>query len=870
MPPVIALVGVIQAGIALAQAAQITIGMVIGFAAKLVGFVMSVASMFSSKPKKPTPASFTREAQQRQQLVRSSIEPHRWIYGTARVSGVVAYGTSSGEGKKYLHFVVPLAGHEVAGIDDVWINEYRITNNQLDGDGYVIAGDVSGLVRIKKYLGAVDQTADPDLMAQAPNSEWTSAHRLRNRAYIYLRVEFNDEKFRGGVSDVSALVRGRIVYDPRTGTSAFSDNAALCILDYIRSRPGLILLGDEWDPTWWSAEANYSDEQVVIKSDGTTQKRFRINGSFTLDQMPMDVLEDLQNACGGAVIDRNGKYYLYQARYDVPTGDLTDEHVVGPVRVKWAPSIRELFNGVRGIYIDPNKEWQPGDFPLVKNETYLAEDAGHEEINDIDFVFVNDPYQAQRLAKITLEAHRQGVTVTGKFRFDVAQYAVMEVVRLTLQHHGFQAKEFRIIKSTLNDDLTVDLILREESPEVYEWNYGEATTVDPSPNSSLYLPTSVLPPAWISVAEELYETRSGAGVKTKALVTWGMAEDPYIRYYELYYRVVGSPTWLFAGVSRSTRFDLEDLAPETYEIRVRSINLLDFASTYLETTKTLNGLLDPPQAPQDVSIQSISSLAVLRWTQVVDLDVRIGGRIEVRHTPLTSGATWEDSTSIAEAVSGRETMALVPLKAGTYLLKSVDSSGIYSTAATSVLTDGAVAVTYTDATTPLQEDTTFPGTKTNCAVNASKLELTGTTLWDDIAVNIDSVTDLIDGLGGQSLTGTYVFATTVDLATVKRVQLRSHIKAAVINTADLIDSRTLLIEDWTDFDGSVGARGDVVVYARTTPDNPAGSPTWSSWSRCDVSEVSARGVQFKAELMVDDKTNNIQISELRAYMKEVL
>lgn len=869
MPPVVALVGVIQAGIAIVQAAQVTIGMVIGFAAKLVGFVMSVASMFSSKPKKPTPASFTREAQQRQQLIRSSIEPHRWIYGTARVSGIVAYGTSSGEGKKYLHFVVPVAGHQVAGIDDVWINEYRITNDQLDANGNVIAGDLSGLVRIKKYLGLVDQAADPDLMAQAPNSEWTSAHRLRNRAYIYLRAEFNDEKFRGGISDVSALVRGRIVYDPRTGTSTFSDTAALCILDYIRSRPGLILSDDEWDPAWWSDEADYGEELVTIKADGTTQKRYRINGSFTLDQMPMDVLEDLQNACGGAVIDRNGKYYLYQARYDIPTGDITDEHVTGAIRVKWAPSIRELFNGVRGIYIDPDKAWQPGDFPIVRNETYLAEDSGHEEITDIDFVFVNDAYQAQRLAKITLESHRQGITVTGKFRFEVAKYAVMEVVRLTLVHHGFQSKEFRIIKSTLNDDLSVDLILREESPAIYEWNYGEATTVDPAPNSSLYLPTSVLPPAWLSVSEELYETRSGAGVKTKAVVTWGVAEDPYIRYYEIYYKPNGTATWLFGGVSRGTRYDLEDLAPGAYDIRVRSINLLDFASTYQEATKTLNGLLDPPEAPQGVSIQSISSLAVLRWTQVADLDVRIGGRVEVRHSPLPSGATWENSTSIAEAVSGRETMAIVPLKAGTYLLKSVDSSGIYSTASSSVTTDGAVAVTFTDAATPLQEDSTFPGTKTNCAVNTGLLELTGAALWDDIP-DLDAVTEFIDGYGGQSLTGTYVFATTVDLTTVKRVQLRSHIKATVINTADLIDSRTLPIDEWPDFDGSVGARGDVVVYARTTPDNPAGSPTWSAWSRCDVSEVSARGIQFKAELTVEDKTNNIQISELRAYVKEVL
>jgi hypothetical protein len=269
-------------------------------------------------------------------------------------------------------------------------------------------------------------------------------------------------------------------------------------------------------------------------------------------------------------------------------------------------------------------------------------------------------------------------------------------------------------------------------------------------------------------------------------------------------------------------------------------------------------------------LQAISSLAVLGWTAITDLDVVIGGSIEVRHSPLTSGATWENSTSIADRLSGRETMALVPLKTGTYLVKAVDSSGTLSAAAAAVSTDAATVITYTDATTPIQEDPTFPGTKTNCGVNGSVLELTGSTLWDDIAVNIDSVTDLLDGLGGQATAGTYVFNTTVDLTTVKRVQLRSHVKITLVTAGDLIDTRTQSIDDWLDVDGSTGARGDVIVYARTTPDNPGGAPVWSAWFRCDVAEVSARGIQFKAEMSVEDKSFNIQINELRATVKEVL
>lgn len=869
MPPAVALIGIvttvstiIKSGLTLMLALQLVGG--------VISFAMSVVSMFGGKPKKPSADPFSRQAQSRTQLIRSSIEPHKWVYGTVKVSGPMVYASSSGSGNQYIHLIVPLAAHQSAGIDDIFVNEYTATNAQIDVDGNVIAGDLNGLVRVKKYLGAPGQVADTLLIAEAKNQEWTTNHVGKGMTYLYVRLQWSNEKFgQTGLQNIAAIVRGRLVYDPRNASTAWSENFALCFLDYLRAVDGLELQSDEWDSDHYASQATTCDELVTITSAGVTQKRYVCNGVISLEQTPPAILQDLLSAAAGVLTEREGKYWLYVAKYRVPADTLTVDDLAGPLDVKWRSERQELFNIVRGTYVDPLKGWQPGDFPINKVPAYIAEDHGIELYRDIELPFTTDPIMAQRLARLSLEVHRRPITARWTSNFSSIRFAVMDTVYVTYPPRGWVDKVFRVVDMTINEDMTVENVLREEDPNSYEISFADLVSGRTVPTSTLRLPNIVDPPDSVAASEELYVTRDGAGVKSRAILTWSRPADPYIREYQIQYKETASTDWVSVGNSVTTTYWIEDLAPGSYDFQIRSINIRDRASAYVTLTKVLDGLLAAPADVTGLRLQAISSLAVLGWTAIQDLDVIIGGSIEVRHSSLTTGATWENSTSIAERLSGRETMALVPLKSGTYLVKAVDSSGTVSATAASISTDAATVVTFTDASTPLQEDPTFPGTKTNCAVNVSVLELTGATLWDDIP-DVNAVTDLIDLLGGQALTGTYVFNTTVDLTTVKRVQLRSHIKITVISASDTIDLRTLNIDDWTDIDGSAGARGDVVVYARTTPDNPAGSPTWSSWFRCDVAEVSARGIQFKAELSVEDKSFNININELRATVKEVL
>ena len=91
----------------------------------------------------------------------------------------------------------------------------------------------------------------------------------------------------------------------------------------------------------------------------------------------------------------------------------------------------------------------------------------------------------------------------------------------------------------------------------------------------------------------------------------------------------------------------------------------------------------------------------------------------------------------------------------------------------------------------------------------------------------------------------------------------------IINTLDLIDDRTALIDAWASFDGVDNGVADAQVWARQTDDDPGGAPTWSAWERLDAGEFEARGVDFQARLTSLDPTFNIHVSELTVNADEV-
>ena len=80
--------------------------------------------------------------------------------------------------------------------------------------------------------------------------------------------------------------------------------------------------------------------------------------------------------------------------------------------------------------------------------------------------------------------------------------------------------------------------------------------------------------------------------------------------------------------------------------------------------------------------------------------------------------------------------------------------------------------------------------------------------------------------------------------------------------SDTIDSRTALIDTWTDFDGGQVNNVNAELYIRSTNDDPSGSPTYGAWVPFNSGTFKGRGFQFKTELTSTKIDENILVDEL--------
>lgn len=843
-----------------------------------IGFVVSTGiSQIGGRllTKRPKAGSFTNDAQQRYLTIRSSVEAHKIIYGRARVSGPISFAHTVESGpdstgatvtNRFTHMVIPLAGHEIDAVETLYLNGKAYAVN---GSGFVTDApyfkDGKSYVRVKYYLGTDDQAASPELIAECPD-KWTINHRGRGIAYAYVRFQSNQDVFPEGYPDPSFLARGKKLYDPRTTLTSWSNNAALCIRDYLTSSYGLKLSAAQVDDTIISAAANVCDEAVSILPSGT-QARYTCDGVVDRGGTVMDNLGGLITSLAGAVTFSTGKFRIHAAAYDTPTYTLDKDWLAGFPRCVFDPPGKEVFNAVRGTFIDAAKTYQPTDFPAVTNATYETQDGGERLDRDIELPFVNDATRAQRLGKISLEKARQGIVLDVVCNEKALRLDVWDVVNVTLDRYGFSSKPFRVMKWSWTPAGGISMRLQEESSASYSWNNGEATTVDPAPDTTLPSATTVAAPGIPAVTEELYSTRDGSGVKAKAIMTWSAVNTSLVTEYQPEYRPVAAPVYIPVPRTFTTTAEVLDMAPGFYDFRVKALNRLGVSSDYATLAgKEIIGLAARPADVTGLSLQAVSSLAALRWDGHPDLDVREGGRILIRHSEQDP-ATWEASYSIGEEL-GDATFALVPLKPGSYLLKAEDSSGLTSVNAVGVLTKNATVLTFSTLST-VQEDPLFTGTFVDTAADSGALKLTGTGLFDDIP-DFDAIASL-DDYGGTATYGTYTFASGTNNGLVKKVRLRSVIELFTVNGNDLIDSRTADIDDWPDFDGTAGGGTvDCHVEVRETDDDPTGSPAWGPWKRMDAADYEAWGLQYRAVLTSSDPAFNANVTKLRVVVSEVI
>lgn len=376
---------------------------------------------------------------------------------------------------------------------------------------------------------------------------------------------------------------------------------------------------------------------------------------------------------------------------------------------------------------------------------------------------------------------------------------------------------------------------------------------------------NVLPeaPTGLTVQEALYE--SNGQVLSKLVVSWQAAA--YALQYQFRYRYDNN-NWVSIN-TKSFDYEIFNSNPGLYEFEVYGINAALKPGASATLTFNALGKTAPPQTIPDLFIAPIDErTAELYWPQSVDLDVRVGGQIRIRHTPdIGVNASWSGSNDIVPAVAGSSTRKIVPLLEGTYFIRAVDSLGNESAGVASVVVD-LPAPQDTFLIVEFREENlspAFSGTVIDMAYSTDEmgLILANTTQVDDLALdgNWDAI-GLIDYIGGTVTSGSYQLRDTLDLSGVYDLDLRAILSTRAFQPGNLFDDRTADIDLWSDIDGGDLSGVNAGMFVRTTADNPSGTPTWSSWQPFVNGTARGRAFQFKMEASSSLSSQNIAVEQL--------
>lgn len=642
-------------------------------------------------------------------LQKENAAPMVMLYGGwQRIGGTVVYmnttNKSNSNKNEYLHMVIALAGRtkNAAGeqraieeFEGVYFGETKVA----DGFGNPIGSKYYGKVECILHNGAYDQPHDPIIQYQLSTSNeivgansfqwrgntistdvygqtylgvWDSGHCGKGIAYLYVRLEYDSKVYSNGIPQISVVAKGPKLYDPRIGSYAATDNAALTIRDYLLNEMGA--LPNEIDEDSFSLAANECDlgtganlictttaynepvsgglddflrvpdnvnladftlgmnvespnmpagtrvDQIVavnhkfavsnfytksetpfpIKVSGHSgDRRYGITYSFSSDMKHSDILDDMLAACNGRLFYVGGKFKLKVASYSAPVFNITEEHIIGDVSINTNSSQADVFNAVKGTYIDGPTS-KKTDFVEVFSPYYLEQD-GEPKYADLTLNAVASHTQARRIAKIALLDSRQDMVVALPIGPIGLGITVGDTVSVTSAKYGWSNKEFLVIKTALNVDLSSTLTLKETSIDIYEWsNVDEDVNKDLTPNTMLRLESDVQPPSFTLSEEAINYVPS-------VRIHWSGSIDGIVRKVSILKNISGSLnefSWL--GNVDGTRFiDNNVIAGLTYEYKLASVLSTGYVTGYSSSYITIQGDKVAPQNPfaaDDVSI----------------------------------------------------------------------------------------------------------------------------------------------------------------------------------------------------------------------------------------------------------------------------
>jgi hypothetical protein len=660
------------------------VGATAGAAAAVGGMIVSTAlSIVSSaygnmQAKKQAKAAAARKLaedvaniKERTTTIIASDAPHAVIYGEpAPVSGAVVAVLTGGEYSHLKHVVMVLAAHPCEAVTDIQIDGVSI--GALDANGYSsnpefivtdsesIGGGIPGVnVQVHLSPNGVD-TADAYMRANldpwpASKGLWTEAHKLSGYTYIVVTLNLFVERFQGGLPTITANVKGKKVYDPRTGATAYSRNPALCLADFLRSEEGYLASNDQIDQNALIVAANACDTAIYNSSTvaadrpnyGGSVARYTCDGMFRSDQDRDSTRQQLEDTMAGYSLESGGVWRILAGAWTTPVLSLTDDDLLAPMTVvQTCNPGTARYNGAKGTYVNLTRNGVSEDFKQYQNAVFRENDQ-KDKFLDLVLPFTTAHARTHQIARVLVEQSRGGFVLQVHPKMLAWHLQPGDRIVLTSALYGFANKPFRVQDWTYSMSSPLSFQVIEDEEAFYDT--ADEVLRDPSPNTNLPNPFLLpQPPLDLTVRSGQEQmVQQGGTLVIRARVSWSASAEDSVRRggnVQVQWRTttpVGDWQSVMLPGTATETFLLGLEVHGEYQVRVRFMTA--YASSYWTmVTHTLQGASVKPGDVEGLSLAVEANGVVARWSAPAGIDLLEWGatRIFVGPTFETAVERW--------------------------------------------------------------------------------------------------------------------------------------------------------------------------------------------------------------------------------------
>lgn len=392
--------------------------------------------------------------------------------------------------------------------------------------------------RIWKYLGTPTQNIGTDLLASRfptlintgtdPTTGLPNSDRFAGITALAVELEYDQDAFPTGIPSVSAVVRGQKVLDPRTGSTAWTENPALIARAWSLASYGGACLSSEIVDAKIIAAANACDisTNFVTPTGTVTQPLYQCGIVCPLDGKPDDALSEIVESMAGKWGWAGGQLSVVAGVSRSPVDTVTEDWIgfveeggkqSGSIKIVPQAQRVDLFNVIKPTISDSAQDFVSAAMPQVRSAAYITAD-GQELVREVQFSGVTDNTHAQHIAGVMMRDAREALTIELPCKFIAWKLELFDVVRVTLPVFGFAAKEFEVLGWRFGMADGVTLLLKETGASIYDpaANFDNPNAIA---NSALVLPWVVAPIAGLAVTSGTAALIDGTQ-QARALVTW--------------------------------------------------------------------------------------------------------------------------------------------------------------------------------------------------------------------------------------------------------------------------------------------------------------------------------------------------------------